>query len=155
MPRPTAASRKSWASTPGSCSRSRGRLCAACSPRRRSGTRASSRASPTSGLQLLILLLFAIRFCKQQEGSTTRLGMMDPIVEHLQRKGMPVTLENWLTFAFSDEPPDNWWMEIEVPAELEDELELYISNNPTVTEPPTEDAQREQAPEASSASPLR
>lgn len=57
----------------------------------------------------------------------TQLGTTDPIVEHLRQRQMPVTLENWLTFAFSGEPPENWQIETEVPLELQDELEEYLN----------------------------
>ena len=59
----------------------------------------------------------------------TQLGTTDPIVEHLRQRQMPVTLENWLTFAFSGEPPENWQIETEVPLELQDELEEYLNRS--------------------------
>lgn len=59
----------------------------------------------------------------------TQLGTTDPIVEHLRHRQMPVTLENWLTFAFSGEPPENWQIETEVPLELQDELEEYLNRS--------------------------
>lgn len=80
----------------------------------------------------------------------------DPIVEHLQRKQMPVTLENWLMFAFAGDPPEDWHQETDVPPELIDELEAYLeqssSNLPQMTSPasaapqePTEEDMREGA----------
>lgn len=54
----------------------------------------------------------------------------DPIAELLEKKGLPLTLENWLAYAFTGTPPENWWQEIEVPPSLQGELEAYLEGDP-------------------------
>lgn len=60
----------------------------------------------------------------------TQRGSTDPIVKNLQRKGMPVTIENWVAMAYPEGPPENWQQEADVPLELRDDLERYLNENP-------------------------
>ena len=57
-----------------------------------------------------------------QEASTSQTGP-HPDVALMNSLGVPVTMENWLDLMYPDGAPDDWYLEADVPPELQDEFQ--------------------------------